>query len=298
MKLRKFTLTLLITSFVLASLSGCKKENNTVEEAVATEETKESALKSDVDYSIEENWAYFGIGEGKEADLFLICPTVDMNDEYNMSMDDEETKANFLGALNMERGIYEDSTRMYAPYYRQAAMKVYGEDRTEWEPYMQIAYSDVSAASSYYLENENDGRPIFYGKKAERHLPPAADSLVHFQRENNVPDMPVRRARLRRRMAAAKIPARLEHQEGTEALQAGAVRHLLRARAAVGDTQGERGRDKAHLLAPQAGRRYRHVRIGTAFADRERRSREQHNAHSGDDNRFRRERPVYRTLPL
>ena len=39
-------------------------------------------------------------------------------------------------------------------------MKVYGEDRSEWEPYMQIAYSDVSAAFSYYLENENDGRPI------------------------------------------------------------------------------------------------------------------------------------------
>ena len=160
MKLRKLTLTLLMTGFVLASLSGCKKDTPAVEEAAVVEENEETALKSDVDYSIEENWAYFGIGEGKEADLFLICPTVDMNDEYNMSMDDEETKANFLGALNMERGIYEDSTRMYAPYYRQAAMKVYGEDRTEWEPYMQIAYSDVSAAFSYYLENENDGRPI------------------------------------------------------------------------------------------------------------------------------------------
>ena len=64
-----------------------------------------------VDYSQSENWAYYAEGEGKEADLFLICPTVDMGSdgEYNMSMDDEKTKANFLGALNMERGIYEDS---------------------------------------------------------------------------------------------------------------------------------------------------------------------------------------------
>ena len=100
------------------------------------------------------------MGEGKDADLFLICPTVDMNDEFNMSLEDEATKASFLGALNMERGIYEDSTRMYAPYYRQAAMKVYSLDRAEWEPYMEIAYSDVSAAFSWYLEHENDGRPI------------------------------------------------------------------------------------------------------------------------------------------
>ncbi|MBR1629674.1 MAG: DUF3089 domain-containing protein [Lachnospiraceae bacterium] len=112
------------------------------------------------DYSNEENWAYYGIGEEKQADLFLVCPTVDMNDEYNMSLDDEKTKGNFLGALNMERGIYEDYTRMYAPYYRQVAMKVYSLDVQEWEPYMQIAYSDVSNAFSYYIDHENEGRPI------------------------------------------------------------------------------------------------------------------------------------------
>lgn len=112
------------------------------------------------DYGRLENWAYFSIGDDKAVDLFLVCPTVDINDEYNMSLEDVETKANFLGALNMERGIYEDVTRMFAPYYRQAAMKVYGLDRTAWEPYMEIAYADVSAAFSYYLEKENQGRPI------------------------------------------------------------------------------------------------------------------------------------------
>lgn len=112
------------------------------------------------DYSAKENWAYYGIGEGKTADLFLICPTVDMNEEYNMSLQDEKTKASFLGALNMERGIYEDETRMYAPYYRQAAMKVYSLDKSEQEQYFEIAYRDVSDAFSWYLEHENEGRPI------------------------------------------------------------------------------------------------------------------------------------------
>ena len=112
------------------------------------------------DYSAAENWAYYAEGEGKEVDLFLICPTVDMNEEYNMSMDDERTKASFLGALNMELGLYEEQTRMFAPYYRQGAMKIYELSPEARESYLELAYSDVSAAFSYYLEHENNGRPI------------------------------------------------------------------------------------------------------------------------------------------
>lgn len=117
-------------------------------------------LKRRVDYSDEKNWAYHGEGEAKDADLFLIAPTVDTNDEYHMSMDDEKTKEHFLGALNMERGIYENSTRMFAPYYRQGAMKIYSMTPEEREPYLLYAYDDVSEAFRYYLENENQGRPI------------------------------------------------------------------------------------------------------------------------------------------
>lgn len=115
-----------------------------------------------VDYSNKENWAYYAQGEGKEADLFLICPTVDMgaDGEFNMSMDDEETKANFLGALNMERGIYEESATMYAPYYRQMTFPVYSMSEEEMKPYLEIAYQDVAAAFEYYFDNCNNGRPI------------------------------------------------------------------------------------------------------------------------------------------
>ena len=44
--------------------------------AAAAEETADPERP---DYAKEENWAYFGIGEDKEADLFLVCPTVDMS---------------------------------------------------------------------------------------------------------------------------------------------------------------------------------------------------------------------------
>ncbi len=112
------------------------------------------------DYSRTEDWAWFALGEEKAADLFLICPTVDTRDETNMSMDDAKTKANFLGALNMERSIYEESARLYAPYYRQAAMKVYSMSPEEQETWLELAYRDISAAFSWYLEHENQGRPI------------------------------------------------------------------------------------------------------------------------------------------
>jgi FMN phosphatase YigB (HAD superfamily) len=137
-----------------------EREPEPTEAAAAAPAEPAETRPAPISYADEANWAYYGIGEDRDVDLFLICPTVDMNDEFNMSLDDEDTKANFLGALNMERGIYEDSTRMFAPYYRQAAMKVYSLDRADWEPYMEIAYSDVSAAFAWYLEHENQGRPI------------------------------------------------------------------------------------------------------------------------------------------
>ena len=123
------------------------------------EETAE-AESTAVDYSDENNWVYYGVGDEKDVDLFLVCPTVDTLDEEYMSLDNEVMLGYFKGALEMERGLYEESTRMYAPYYRQMAMGGYKIEEAERERRLQFAYKDVSDAFKYYLENENDGRPI------------------------------------------------------------------------------------------------------------------------------------------
>ena len=112
------------------------------------------------DYARAENWAWHAIGDGKPADLFLICPTVDMRDETNLSLADEETKTAFRGALAMERGLYEDSARLFAPYYRQASMKAYALPEADREAALAFACRDVSAAFARYLAAENGGRPI------------------------------------------------------------------------------------------------------------------------------------------
>ena len=133
--------------------------------------------KGAVDYRDAANWAYLPgkvtatndtveksveeLGD-KTADCFLICPTVYLGDEthYNMEMTDEDTKANFFGALNMERGIYEASCIMYAPYYRQASLAAYQLTAEEREQYMEYAYKDIRAAFKHYMKHNNDSRPI------------------------------------------------------------------------------------------------------------------------------------------
>ncbi len=165
-KILYLLITLGLSSLLLAACSGtassdAKKASDTVSGVSAPQIAGAAGEEtSGVDYSLSENWVFYGSGEEKEADLFIICPTVDMNDEYNMSLEDEEIKKSFAGALNMERGIYEDSTRMFAPYYRQAAMKAYSLEPEEREAYLSIAYEDISDSFSWYLENENHGRPI------------------------------------------------------------------------------------------------------------------------------------------
>ena len=112
------------------------------------------------DYSSRDSWAYFAVGDEKDVDLFLIAPTVYTGDRTNMSIGDRKSLTKFTAALNMERGIYEDYCRMYAPFYRQAAMSAYSLNTIDREEYLQLAYEDISASFKWYLENENDGRPI------------------------------------------------------------------------------------------------------------------------------------------
>lgn len=120
------------------------------------------ASAQEPDYADAGSWAYWRVGENKPADLFIVCPTVDLGTggNKNMSLADNEAKKNFYGALNMERGIYEQHCRMYAPYYRQAVLADYDLPANEAESYFNLAYKDVRAAFLYYMQHENGGRPF------------------------------------------------------------------------------------------------------------------------------------------
>ncbi|MDO5417972.1 MAG: DUF3089 domain-containing protein [Lachnospiraceae bacterium] len=121
-----------------------------------------TAYGETTDYQNPESWAYLEREENRPADCFLVCPTVysARGGSLNMPLDNPKINRAFTGALNMERGIYSDTCRMYAPFYRQAAMDVYDIKGPGEEPYFALAYEDVRAAFSWYLEHENGGRPF------------------------------------------------------------------------------------------------------------------------------------------
>lgn len=113
-------------------------------------------------YENSDNWVYLETAETAAADVFFICPTVygGSDDSYNMSLEDTASKEAFAGATNMEKGIYDEDARFFAPYYRQAGLNVYELPPEEREAYLSLAYEDIKEAFTYYLEHYNQGRPI------------------------------------------------------------------------------------------------------------------------------------------
>lgn len=115
-----------------------------------------------LDYSSQENWAIKEISDEKAADVFFICPTVDMGRDgnLNMSMDNEKMKSNFVGATNMEKGIYDIDANFYAPYYRQITFPVYSMNDEEAKAAIDLAYYDVKAAFEEFIKETDKDRPI------------------------------------------------------------------------------------------------------------------------------------------
>lgn len=109
------------------------------------------------DYGDRSNWAYYQDSGDKKADLFFVCPTVDLGEKgnANMRISDEECRRKFTGATNMEIGIYDRCADVFAPYYRQMTLKAYDDPEG-----CEMAYSDVRAAFLHYLSTSEEDRPI------------------------------------------------------------------------------------------------------------------------------------------
>ena len=138
-----FTLIMLLCGF-----NGAPQLNDSASEA------------EPLDYSDASNWIVFGDEENMDADLFFIAPTVSTAETYNMTLDDPSVPASFLAQTNVFRDIYGPNCRTFSPLYRQVTMTGFNLPAKEQEPFVEVAYRDISAAFQYYLENANNGRPI------------------------------------------------------------------------------------------------------------------------------------------
>ena len=115
---------------------------------------------SPLDYGNMENWAYFEPDAERNVDVFLICPTVDIVNETNSPEISDELKGSFLYALDLERGIFDETGRLFSPYYRQMSINAYLLPEEQRDQAKEIAYRDISAAFRWYLDHENEGRGV------------------------------------------------------------------------------------------------------------------------------------------
>ncbi len=97
----------------------------------------------------------------KPVDLFIVAPTVALGEDGSSNMDlaSAEDRASFVGALNMQLGIYCDECRVFAPFYRQATLAMYDVGGAVLDDAIAVAYADVAAAFEVFLA-ANPDRPL------------------------------------------------------------------------------------------------------------------------------------------
>jgi hypothetical protein len=97
-----------------------------------------------------------------KADVFFIHPTTYLkNDVYNVAID--APTAFGTAVLLNQASVFNGCCRIYAPHYRQAALKAL----TGSPAAVDLAYSDVSRAFRWYIAHENHGRPFIIASHSQ-----------------------------------------------------------------------------------------------------------------------------------
>lgn len=101
--------------------------------------------------------------EDAPADVFFLHPTTfDSKKSWNQHLDDRKVnKRTEKLPIRHQASIFNGAGRVYAPRYRQGTYGAFFiENKMEQYQVFNLAYSDVKEAFEYYLEHENNGRPI------------------------------------------------------------------------------------------------------------------------------------------
>ena len=106
----------------------------------------------------------------KDIDTFYIYSTVYVESSFEEGapdyapLDNLEMLMGALGEYVTNASVYEDSTNVFVPYYRQAGMRYAGEVSEKTgdigAALSGMPYNDISAALDCYFKNYNNGRPF------------------------------------------------------------------------------------------------------------------------------------------
>ena len=146
-----------ITVFSLSGYSGKSTETDSAGKGKAT------------DYSRKESWLQ--IPEiTKDVDTFYIYSTAYYESSFEegapdyATLDNPEMLEGAQGEYMSNASVYEESTNVFVPYYRQAGMRYAGEIRKKTgdidAAISGIPYDDIRTALDYYFKHCNNGRPF------------------------------------------------------------------------------------------------------------------------------------------
>ncbi len=109
----------------------------------------------------------------READIFFIHPTTytsgSIDGMWNGPLNHAKlNKKTDEGTIQYQASIFNKAGRVYAPRYRQAHLQTFFTVHNELaELVFDLAYNDVQNAFSYYLEEENQGRPFIIASHSQ-----------------------------------------------------------------------------------------------------------------------------------
>jgi hypothetical protein len=101
-----------------------------------------------------------------DVDVFFLHPTTYTGKagENQWNADLKDPKVNLRtdqSSIRYQASIFNGAGKVYAPRYRQAHLKSYYTDKkSDAAKAFELAYQDVSAAFTYYLDHYNHGRPF------------------------------------------------------------------------------------------------------------------------------------------
>ncbi len=183
----KNILCALLLFFMIGSLGACNKKSEEKAVVTSVEEsteavkevthTQSSVEKSTVeattkaepdipqvvklDYSDSDNWIYSGYEKQSEdkkpVDVFIIAGEADLGDKYVMDMTEDDKKL-LRCDVNIQKGVYEDRARVFAPYIPQMGHASFGLMKSVRDALADSVYENVKASFEYYLENLSENR--------------------------------------------------------------------------------------------------------------------------------------------
>ena len=129
--------------------------------------TLNNNLTKAIDYSQRTKW-YKQPKITKEFDTFYIYSTmyfgINEGDPDYATLDNAEMLAGIDIEHAIKSSVFEESTNLFIPFYRQSSMKyaaeIFQEDGSIDAALVGMPYGDITAALDYYFKNFNNGRPF------------------------------------------------------------------------------------------------------------------------------------------